>query len=174
MENPYQSELWRDLFVMLGTTAGALIGLLFVVTSLHLDLIVNDPIFRLRARNNTLHLLIMLVQAGLILMPQPIIVLGAELAVVNLLGLWLPLNFVYIFFKDRERFQHGRRAPTAPIFIVCFLLGIAGSAALIANANWGLYLISVSYLTILIAVALNAWTIMLGVGQTEKRNDLRK
>jgi hypothetical protein len=170
----YQPELWRDLFVMLGTTAGALIGLLFVVTSLHLDLIVNDPIFRLRARNNTLHLLIMLVQAGLILTPQPTEMLGAELVVVNLLGLLLPLKFLYVFYKNKERFRHGRKAQTAPIFIISFLLGVAGAAALIAHANWGFYLISASYLTILVAVALNAWAIMLGVGQTEKGGELHK
>ena len=67
----FQPEQWRDLYVMLGTTAGALIGLLFVAMSLHLDLMVSNPIFRLRARNNTIHLLIMLVQAGLLLAPQP-------------------------------------------------------------------------------------------------------
>jgi len=37
MENVYQPELWRDAYVMLGTAAAALIGLLFVVTSLHLE-----------------------------------------------------------------------------------------------------------------------------------------
>jgi modulator of FtsH protease len=75
----FQPEQWRDLYVMLGTTAGALIGLLFVAMSMHLDLMVGNPIFRLRARNNTLHLLIMLVQAGLLLAPQPMLVIGTEL-----------------------------------------------------------------------------------------------
>ena len=74
----FQPEQWRDLYVMLGTTAGALIGLLFVAMSLHLDLMVSNPIFRLRARNNTIHLLIMLVQAGLLLAPQPEALLGIE------------------------------------------------------------------------------------------------
>jgi hypothetical protein len=41
----FQPEQWRDLYVMLGTTAGALIGLLFVAMSMHLDLMVGNPIF---------------------------------------------------------------------------------------------------------------------------------
>ena len=36
METVHQLEGWRDLYVMLGTSAAALIGLLFVATSLHL------------------------------------------------------------------------------------------------------------------------------------------
>ena len=43
MENAYQPELWRDLYVMLGTSSAALVGLLFIVTSFHLDEIVNNP-----------------------------------------------------------------------------------------------------------------------------------
>jgi hypothetical protein len=71
MENSYRPELWRQLYVMLATSAAALIGLLFIVTSLHLDETTKIPVFRFRARNNMLYLLTMLVVAVLILMPQP-------------------------------------------------------------------------------------------------------
>ena len=163
MENAFRPELWRDLYVMLGTTAGALIGLLFVATSLHLDLIMNNPVFRLRARNNTLHLLIMLVQAGCILAPQPMALLGAELVVVNLAGLWLPLSFTYSYFVRSKASR--RTFPITPFvtYTSCYLIGMAGAAALIARASWGIYPISASYLAVLVAVALNAWTIMLGL-----------
>jgi hypothetical protein len=87
MGNPYQPELWRDLYVMLGKSSAALIGLLFIVTSFHLTAIKNNPLFRFRARNNTLHLLSMFVQAMLILTPQSAVVLGAELVAINLFGL---------------------------------------------------------------------------------------
>ena len=61
MGNEFQPELWRDLYVMLGTSSAALIGSLFIVSSLHLDEVVNNPAFRLRARNNTIvHLVAML------------------------------------------------------------------------------------------------------------------
>jgi hypothetical protein len=94
----YQAELWRDMFVVLGTSSAALIGLLFIATSLHLKEVVNNRVFYRRAFNNTCYLLIVLVEALLILIPQPMFILGAELVAINVLGLWLPLRFVYIFF----------------------------------------------------------------------------
>jgi hypothetical protein len=108
MGNEFQPELWRDLYVMLGTSSAALIGLLFIVTSLHLDEVVNNPALRLRARNNTIHLVAMLVETMLILTPQPMPILGAELAAINLLALQLPLSFAYkYFYKDRKTGKRG-------------------------------------------------------------------
>jgi hypothetical protein len=92
MESAYQPELWRDMFVLLGSSAAALIGLLFIATSLHLSEVINNPSSRRRAFNNTCYLLIILVEALLLLMPQPMPILGAELISINLLGLWLPLR----------------------------------------------------------------------------------
>ena len=103
MENAYQPELWRDAFVMLGTAAAALIGLFFVVMSLHLDEIANNPVYRVRARNNTFYLLVMVVEATLILIPQPMAVLGVELIAVNLSLLLLHLRNFYTFaYKSKE------------------------------------------------------------------------
>ena len=79
MGSEYQPELWRDLYVMLGTSAAALIGLLFVVTSLHLDNIVRNPVYHRRAYNQTLYLVILLVEAMLILTPLPVRILGVAL-----------------------------------------------------------------------------------------------
>ncbi len=47
---------WRDLHVMLAKSSTALIGLLFVATSLHLADIANEEVFRLRAEFTTLFL----------------------------------------------------------------------------------------------------------------------
>jgi hypothetical protein len=55
MGKAYQPELWRDLYVMLGTSSAALIGLLFIVTSLHLNEIANNPVLRRRANHRTIY-----------------------------------------------------------------------------------------------------------------------
>ena len=169
MENVHQPELWHDFFVVLGSSSAALIGLLFIATSLHLGEIVNDPILRRRAFNNTLFLLMTFVAALLVLIPQPMPILGAELVVINLLGLWPELRFVYIFFKSKEDYHRsGGAIHRAITFIVGFLLGIAGGAALIGYLNWGIYLVAISYIIVLGRVVLSAWAIMVGVGQLEK------
>jgi hypothetical protein len=170
MENAYQPELWRDLYVMLGTSSAALVGLLFIVTSFHLEEIVNNPAFRLRARYNTIFLLTTLVDAGVILAPQPMVVLGAELVAINLYGLSIPLsNFYQIFYKNRETAHRGGFSIYRAItYAVAYLLGIAGGAVLIQHWYWGLHLVAVSYFTILITVVMNSWSIMSRVGQAEK------
>jgi len=65
-------DAWHDLYVMLGTSSAALIGLLFIATSMHLGEVVSNPGFRVRSYNQTLYLLTLLVEAVLILVPQPV------------------------------------------------------------------------------------------------------
>jgi hypothetical protein len=170
MANDYQPELWRDLYVMLGTSAGALVGLLFIVTSLHLEEIMNNAFYQIRARNNMYYLLTLLGQAGLILTPQPMRILGSELIVISLLLLLFHLRNLYLFqLKDKESSKRGGVSPFNSVrYIVSDLIGIAGAACLLGQLSWGLYLVTASYFIFLIAVILNAWTIMFGVGQAEK------
>jgi hypothetical protein len=171
MEHAYHPESWRDLYVMLGTSSAALIGLLFVATSLHLDEIVNDPVYRIRARNNSIYLLMPLVEAALVLSPQPMGFLGAELVLINSCMLLLPLRNVYIFFyKGRELSgRSGWRMYRAVAFIGGLLLGAAAGICLIIGLSWSLHLLTASCVTFLVTVAMNAWSIMLGVGRSETK-----
>ena len=169
MDHAYQPEQWRDLYVMLGTTSGALIGLLFVATSLHLDDIATNPVYRVRAYNQTLYLLMLVVEAALILMPQPARWMGAELAAINLYGLWFPLRNIYNFICKKIDVSGGWMIYRALRYIAAFMFGAAGGIAFIVDRPWGIYVVTASYVLLLIAVVLNAWAIMIGVGQSEKR-----
>ncbi len=166
-----QPELWRDLYVMLGTSAAALVGLLFVVTSLHLDEIVSNAPYRIRARNNIFYLVIMVVEAALVLTPQPMTVLGAEFLVICGALLVFHLRTMYRFhFKDKTLGRSGGFLLFPAIrFVTTDLVGIAGAVALIARSAWGIYLITACYIMFLVSVVLNAWTIMLGIGVSEKK-----
>jgi hypothetical protein len=169
MEIGHQLESWRDLYVMLGTSSAALLGLLYVVTSLHLDEIVRNSVYRMRARSNSLYLIITLIEAALILTPQPILTLGFVLIIDNLFGLLVNVKNTYQILKNRDiSLRGGMTLYRAATFMAGFLLGIAGGACLIAGLFAGLYLVTASYVTLLVGVALNAWAIMLGVGQTEQ------
>ena len=50
-------DAWQNLYVMLGSSSAALIGLLFVAASIHLGQVVSNPGFRVRCYNQTLYLL---------------------------------------------------------------------------------------------------------------------
>jgi hypothetical protein len=158
---------WHDLYVMLGTSSAALIGLLFVATSIHLGDVVSNPAFRVRSYNQTLYLLTLLVEAVLILVPQPVPFLGAELMVLNLVGLWLPLSTSYTFIYKHGDNSHrgGMKMSRAIPFSVAYLLGIVGGIALIRGSHWGMYIVTISYTTLLVTVVLGTWSIMLGLEQ---------
>ena len=162
-------EAWHDLYVMLGSSSAALIGLLFVVTSIHLGDVVSNPGFRVRSYNQTLYLLILTVEAVLILVPQPVRFLGAELIALNLVGLWFAVSTSYTFlYKHRDDSHRGGMKMSRAIpFSVAYLLGIAGGIALIQGSHWGMYIVTVSYTTLLVTVVLGAWSSMLGVEQRE-------
>src|SRR5262245_19140292 len=163
-------QVWHDLYVMLGASSATLIVLTFVAASLHLGDLVSNPAFRVRAYHGTLYLLTLLVEAVLILIPQPIPVLGAQLGALNLAGLWLPLSSAYSYFYKDYTAGHrtGISMTRLTSFSVGYGLGICGAILLFVGCNWGMYRITASYMTVLISVVLFAWDVALGIGQTEE------
>lgn len=173
MEPAYQPELWRDLFLMLGTCAGALVGLLFIVMSLHIDKISELPDYNMRAtvegaRYNILHLLTVVVETVVLLTPQPLAWIGAELIAINLLGLRLPLTIVYKYFDKHITISHRGGFPTVLIatIIGAYLLGAAGGATLFSHPVWGLYLVTIACMTKIVRSVLTAWMLMFSVRHT--------
>lgn len=168
MEHLGEVGSWGELYVMLGTSSAALIGLLFVATSLHVEEIVNNAIYRTLARSSSIYLLVTLAQAACILTPQPVRALGFEVLVLNLAALCVVgRNFYYLFDHPHVSQRSGLRVYRGLTFVVAFMAGIAGGLALIAEVNWALYLVTVSYVVVVVAAALTAWAIMLGVGYGE-------
>ena len=158
---------WHDLYITLGSSSAALIGLLFVAVSIHLGEVASNPGFRVRTYNQTLYLLTLLVEAILILVPQPVPFLGAEIAALNLVGLWFAVSTTYTFlYKHRDDIHRGGMKMSRAIpLTVAYMLGVAGGIALIQNSRWGMYIVTVSYTTVLVTVVLGAWSTMLGIEQ---------
>ena len=159
---------WGELYVMLGTSSAALIGLLFVAASLHLREIVSNEIYKIRAQDTMLLLVATLVQAAFILTPQPLRILGIELLIVNAWSLWIPVSLLLKAISIRKLNKRGGfSAYRAMFFISAYIVGIVGSVAMVIRADWGLYPVTLAYVSCLIATIWNAWNIMLGIGQTE-------
>jgi hypothetical protein len=170
MESIYKPELWHDLFVMIGTSAGALVGLLFIVMSLHLDKISEGTDYNIRAtihgaRSNTIHLLNVLVEAAVVLTPQPLSFVGAELIAINLFGLRLPLAFIYKYFNKNITISHRGNFPMGLILTIigAYLLGVAGGVAVFRLFVWGLYLVAASCVIKIVRSVLTAWMLMFGM-----------
>ena len=96
-------------------------------------------------------------------------VLGAELIVIILFLLQWHLRNLYQFrYKNKDVGNRGGfSAYTGVRFVASDLIGIAGGLCLVELSNWGLYLMTASYVVFLLSVIFSAWGIMLGVGQEE-------
>ena len=170
MESTYKPELWRDLFVMIGTAAGALVGLLFVVMSLHLNAISERIDDNIRAtidggRYNTIHLLVVLVEAAVVLTPQPLAFVGAELIAINSFGLWGPLAFTWGYLDKPITISHRSSFPMGLILTIsaAYLLGVTGGIALFRLSDWGLYFVAAACVIKIVRSVLTAWMLMFGM-----------
>jgi len=174
ISNPALSSSWHELFVMLGTSSAALIGLLFVATSLHLAEITNEEIYRLRAQYTTLILLSGLLQAAAVLIPQPMRVLGVELLAVNLWGLTFPIALLLKAVQiPGARGRGGFSVRRAEVFIAGYIIGIIGAAVVASGDEWGMYAMTLSYIWLLMISIWNGWIIMQGIGRDEKLRKMR-
>jgi hypothetical protein len=164
VENVSHHEMWQAIYEMLGSSAAGLVGLLFVATSIHFDEIKNKPDYIVPARNNTYHLLTLLVEAVLILIPQPLSTLGLELVAINLFALRLPVSVTRKYFSKNIGLSHAH-FPVKIIgtIITGYLLGVAGGVGLIVHADWGLYLLTACFVIVLVRTVLTAWEIMFGL-----------
>lgn len=160
---------WGELYLMLGTSSAALLGLLFVAASLHLREIVNDEIYKTRAHYTMLLLFATLVQAAIVLTPQPIRAAGSELLILNAWCVWIPIRLLFRAFKFGRSKRGGFSPYRAMFFTVGYALGIGGAVAIMLGVQEGLYVVTASYVWSLMATIGNAWNIMLGLGRTEKK-----
>jgi hypothetical protein len=175
ISSPALSPTWHELYLMLGSSTAALIGLLFVAASLHLAEIANESIYRLRSQFTTLILLSTLLEAIAVLVPQSMPVLGIELLAVNLWGLSFPLTLISRVLIMPKARRGGFSFRRAAIFIAGYLVGIFGAVVLVSGREWGMYPVTISYSILLMVSIWNGWMILQGIGQGERvRKTLRK
>ena len=96
-------------------------------------------------------------------------VLGAELLVISLWGFSFPLTLLSRAVKiPGARGRGGFSVRRAEFFIVGYLIGVLGAGAIVAGAEWGMYAVTLSYTSLLIASIWNGWMIMQGIGRGER------
>jgi hypothetical protein len=156
MPHSYQPELWHELFVMLGSSAAALLGLLFVVLTIQLHAVKQDRDFRLRARNNAYHLLNVFAVSALALAPQPAVLFGIEVALVSLYGLRLPIGVTWYLYRQDKAIRVRKSFWIGAVVTIglAYALGIAGGTALMTGSYWGLPLVATSCVVLSLPVVI--------------------
>ena len=156
----YRPEAWQTLYATLASSIAALAGLLFVAMSIHIEVIMRSPILRLRSIVNTIGIVLGFTESGAVLVPQAVMALGIEIAILNFLGLLLP---VWIAIR-LARVRMARVIPKrAAVSAVIFLLGIAGGVALAFDLTMGMFMVTAQLFLNIAFLFFNSWTVMAGV-----------
>ena len=156
-------EAWKDFFVVLATAAAALVGLLFVACSLHVERLSKDRVLRHRAQNHALVMMLYFLQAMAFLIPQNDAALSVEIIIINAVILYFPISAIWVMAKQQLPVPHVRVFPT----ILSSAAGIAGAVLLLSEWPWSIHLIAVPACLSMILLVMNAWSLMLGSWNTE-------
>ena len=158
-----QPELWREFYSTFGNSAAALVGLLFVANSLHLNKLKSDALLHRRARNISLVMMLLFVQALAILAPQDHKVLGAEICALNLIMAYFPCSVALAMFRQKIPLPVTRIVPG----MLCPIAGALGGFLLMVNWRWSLHVVAASNALALFVLVANAWSMMLGAWRTD-------
>ena len=164
MDAAYDPGAWHDFGVTLGTASAALLGLVFVVVSLHLRAVVDDPVLRRRAEIMLGMLAMTLAASAALLIPgQSREALGLEL---------MPIALIYMTLVGLAAFGMTRSArgisrdSLARVLIGEFSAGLvfAGGLGLLVHALGGAYLVGAGVVLGVLIAMLSIWMLFIGLG----------
>lgn len=158
----YDPQQWHDLYLMLGTAAAALTGLVFVALSLHLRAIGADRFQRARGHYLTFRLIYLTVVAAFVLIPgQGDDALGIELLVGGIVGAvvtGVPLARMRSNLPLTLGFR--TRVVAASVAVA---LNLTAGASLIARRGGGLYFLIAALLLAMVTNVSGAWALLVGL-----------
>jgi modulator of FtsH protease len=160
----YDPGAWRDFAVGLVSASAALLGLVFVVVSIHLRAVVDDPVLRRRAEIMLGLLATTLAASAVLLIPgQGRKALGIEL---------MPIALAYITLSTLATVRASRSARgvsrdrLARFFFGELSAGLifVGGLGLLVHALGGAYLVAAGVILGVLSAMLAIWMLFLGLG----------
>ena len=167
---------WHDFYLMIGTAAATLIGLLFVAVSFHIDAIVQEDgahirVFEWQTFTAFIRILV-LALVFLIPLPTPDSI-GRALIVVGAISLFDTVQTVRLFERLRQLRQVGRvRYAVWRILVpLACNVGLIAIGVLVERSGDSgvLYWLVSIQLTLLVSAARSAWELLVGVAQRKAR-----
>ena len=164
MDAAYDPAAWHDFGVGLVGATAALLGLVFVVVSLHLKAVVSDSVLRRRAEITLALFATALVASAMLLIPgQRRQALGIEL---------MPIALTYLVFATvttiaATRSQRGVSRDRLARFVLGVLsagLIFVGGLGLVIHALGGAYLVAAGIIAGVLCSMLAIWSLFVGLG----------
>jgi hypothetical protein len=156
-------EQWSNFFVMVGSGAAALAGLIFVAMSINHQVILRNTTHKNRAINMLTGFTAIFMASGLALMGnQPLKALGFEWLV-----LWVIATSVFIrgyVVAIRSGMSGiGLTTPRLAGGTLCYVAEVAGAIFLISGNTAGLPFAAVGIIVLFAFLISGAWLLMIGI-----------
>ncbi len=162
----YKPELWSSFFLLVGTGAVTLTGLVFVALSLNLETIAIDTTHRYRAIGTLTGLAAVFLRSALVLMGgQGHKAVGAELLVVSCLA-----AIVYVTGYIRAS-RSGNAASLSRTVsgTALYSAEMVGAIILISGSISGLYIAAIALVANTCYMITGAWLLVVGVYQEKTK-----
>ena len=156
----YRADEWSNFFLLVGTGAVTLTGLVFVSMSLNLTAIAGDALHRNRAINTLTGLALIFMRCAFVLMgAQNHQAVGAELLVVTVVS-----GAVFVRgYVNAIRLSRGLRITRIVGGILVHLAEIVGATLFLSGYPPGLYIAAVAIVSNACYMITAAWLLVLGV-----------
>jgi hypothetical protein len=152
-------QAWRDFFTVAGTAAAALLGLVLVAISLHVEKVEGHPLLRNRARGSLQTLGLILALSLVALMPGiTAFWFGAITLVVEAAGLGLLVWGLWTAGQEAGGLPLGVWLRSIPNAVI--LLTIAAAISLMFGKGPGIYLMAPQFILVLPAMLFSVWSLL--------------
>jgi hypothetical protein len=163
------SDQWNNFFVMVGSGAAALAGLIFVAMSIKPEIIIRNPTHRNRAINMLTGFTAVFMACGFALIGnQYLKALGFEWLV-----LWLIATAIFISGYVRAIragvSSVGLNAPRLAGGTVCYLAEIVGAILLILGYSAGFYVAAIAAIVLFAFLISGAWLLITGIYEDQAK-----
>jgi len=156
-------EQWSNFFVMVGSGAAALAGLIFVAMSINHEIIIRNKTHKNRAIN-------MLSGFTAIFMASSFALIGNQepgALGIEWLSLWLIATIIfirgYVIAIRSGMSSIGLNTPRLAGGTICYLAEIVGAIFLILGYRSGLFIAAVGIIVLFAFLISGAWLLMIGI-----------
>ncbi|MBV8461684.1 MAG: hypothetical protein JO368_00215 [Acidimicrobiales bacterium] len=162
----YDPQQWNNFFVLVGTGAAALTGLVFVAISINIKSVAQDATHRFRAINMLSGFTAAFIISSFALMGhQTFRTLGIEWLVVSVAAAAINTNGYIQGFRlvgSRYSLGLGRIA----VGSACYLAQIVGALMLCFRSTSGIYVSSIGLIVNFVVLVSGSWLLIVGTLQT--------
>jgi hypothetical protein len=162
-EDIYLPDQWNNFFVMVGSGAAALAGLIFVAMSINHEIILRNTTHKNRAINMLSGFTAVFMACSFALIGNQYVgVLGFEWLVLWLIATGIFIRGYVVAIREGMSFI-GLNTPRLAGGTICYLTEVIGAIFLILGYNLGLYIAAIGIIVLFAFLISGAWLLMIGI-----------